>query len=391
MFDKIFKSNQEVQNNQEIKTDALNSNKDELLLFEDNQNDYDGNIAIKRQNKINEIGVSTFNSLKSFLKQNNLTDDEKLKLISTVKDLKNNHSFDVAHVSGQLTPTRLNLFPGSVKNKLLKKLINKSNPDFNEKEIINILKNGQADFEKIRQLTAKGNQEKQAQDKEKQERINNFETKGNKNELITVEGPMLIIETHAKDDQDGLNNINQLLPQDINKQMLKINYQENVNARAEGQLADNSGYTEITDSSGRISEAYLGEIFNDSENASIVLTGGNVRGCLSESLKNCLDGVLKSQLKSADIHVILDRCYDASVYDDVAENNLPFSVAQSLKNKANIEMYLDQKIQDVYEKDSDEAKRIKLFLWSKLEKFSNKVNDSVALAKVRQSINKKPL
>lgn len=393
MFDKIFNNKEKVSQQEKVKeTPYINS--EELSLFKNTDNSYegyDGNRALKRQKLINEIGYATFKSVKNFSEQNKLTDQQIASLLNIVKDFKLNHSFDVAQVNGEITPTRIKLFPGTVKNRLLKMMANEQLTEFDQKEIANLLKNGKKDFEQVVEETTKENENKKLQESEKQERIKNFETQGNKSEMITTDGPMLIVETHNNSNVDILSNVNKAVPEDINKALLKINYQEGLNARKDNEKPVDLSRHEITDSSGRIGENYLSEFFKQNENASVVLTGGNLRGCLSESLKNCVSGILKNHVQNADIHVLLDNCYDNNSYDGIGEKNSPVEMIKSLKDKVNIEIYLDEKIQDVYENDNQDVKKVKLFLWSQLEKFASTINDKVSLAKVRQSINKKPL
>ncbi len=394
MFDKIFNNKENVSKKQENVAEAPNINSEELSLFkntDDSYEGYDGNRALKRQKLINEIGYATFKSVKNFSEQNKLTDQQIASLLNIVKDFKLNHSFDVAQVNGEITPTRIKLFPGTVKNRLLKMMANEQLTEFDQKEIANLLKNGKKDFEQVVELTTKENENKKLQESEKQERIKNFETQGNKSEMITTDGPMLVVETHNNSNVDILNNVNKAVPEDINKSLLKINYQEGLNARKDNEMPADLSRHEITDSSGRIGENYLSEFFKQNENASVVLTGGNLRGCLSESLKNCVSEILKNHVQNADIHVLLDNCYDNNSYDGIGEKNSPVEMIKSLKDKVNIEIYLDEKIQDVYENDNQDVKKVKLFLWSQLEKFASTINDKVSLAKVRQSINKKPL
>ena len=292
MFDKIFNINKEdVSKKQENVTETPYINSEELSLFkntDDSYEGYDGNRALKRQKLINEIGYATFKSVKNFSEQNKLTDQQIASLLNIVKDFKLNHSFDVAQVNGKITPTRIKLFPGTVKNRLLKMMANEQLTEFDQKEIANLLKNGKKDFEQVVKETTKENENKKLQESEKQERIKNFETQGNKSEMITTDGPMLIVETHNNSNVDILNNVNKAVPEDINKSLLKINYQEGLNARKENEKPSDLSRHEITDSSGRIGENYLSEFFKQNENASVVLTGGNLRGCLSESLKNCV-------------------------------------------------------------------------------------------------------
>lgn len=391
MFDKIFNNKENVSKKQENVAETPNINSEELLLFKNANASYDGNTALKRQKLINEIGYPTFKSVKNFSEQNKLADQEIINLLNIVKDFKQNHSFDIAQVNGEITPTRINLFPGTIKNRLLKMMANQKITEFDQKEIVNLLKNGKKDFEQVVDVTAKENENKKLQESEKQERIKNFEAQGNKSEMITTDGPMLIVETHNDSNVDILSNVNKVVPEDINKSLLKIKYHEGLNARKENEKPSDLSRHEITDSSGRIGEKYLSEIFKQNEKASIVLTGGHMRGCLSESLKNCLTGVMKSEVKEADIHVLLSECYDSSVYDGVGEKNSPVEMIKNLRSKTNVEIYLDEKIQDVYENDNQDVKKVKLFLWSQLEKFASTINDKVSLAKVRQSINKKPL
>ncbi|MBU2263710.1 hypothetical protein KJ797_00010 [Patescibacteria group bacterium] len=352
---------------------------------------YDGNKALEREQWLENADLGTIKLLSDLHKKNSVKYSKAniARVLSTLDDFKSNHDFDIRYVTGTILKTRLNLFPPTIKEKIIDDILSGKIDNYDEKYLTKIIQGEKDYLEKIKYTTKRDKENYLIRENNRKARVSNFEKGGtSKQENLTTECPALIIETHADSEfsNGALENINQNLPQDINRQLLRINYQEGVIAK-ENELQDNTPqeYQEITDRSGEIGEEFLKHFIKSGEKANIVLTGGNLRGCLSSSIESIINSIEKNKPEQVDINIPLDKVYDDDSYDQ--KGKFPTDLLKS-KHKLFVEIYKDGNIVDVSSLAETEGKtRVRLFLWSKTENFSRKLKDSLEIKKIRESIS----
>jgi hypothetical protein len=352
---------------------------------------YDGNKALERERWLENADLGTINLLSVLHKKDSTkySKESIARVLSTFDDFKSNHDFDIRYVTGRIPKTRLNLFPPTIREKIIDDILSGKINNYDEKYLAKIIRGGKEYLEKIKYTTKRDRENCLIRENNRKARVSDFEKGGtSKQESLTTECPALIIETHADSEfsNGALENINQNLPQDINRQLLRINYQEGVIAK-ENELQDNTPqtYQEITDRSGEIGEEFLKHFIRSGEKVNIVLTGGNLRGCLSSSIESIINSIEKNKPEQVDINILLDKVYDDDSYDQ--KGKFPTDLLKS-KHKLFFEIYKDGNIVDVSSPTATEGKtRVRLFLWSKTENFSRKLIDSLEIKKIRESIS----
>ncbi len=353
--------------------------------------EYDGNEAFKRERWLKSTDLNTIELLSDLHKKdkNKYSDENIAQVLSTLDDFKLNHDFDIKYVSGRLKKTSLNLFPPTIREQIISDIISGKLRNYDENYFEKIIQGGKKYLEKIKYTTKHDREMQLSSERNRQVRISEYMKREDKDqEIITTECPILIIETHADREfsNNALEDVDEKLPPEINRQLLRINYQEGVSAVDEHQDYESQDYNEITDRSGEIGEDFLKHFIKNGERANIVLTGGNLRGCLSSSIESIVSFIEKNKPEQVDINIPLDKTYDNDSYDE--KGKLPTDLLRS-RHKLFVEIYKDGNLIDVSSPNPDkEQTRVRLFLWSRSENFFSKQKDSIGIKKIRESISK---
>ncbi|OGJ52183.1 hypothetical protein A2335_04035 [Candidatus Peregrinibacteria bacterium RIFOXYB2_FULL_32_7] len=349
---------------------------------------YDGNKAFEREKYLKNVDLNTLNLLSNLHKTDKVkySKENIVRVLSVLEDFKLNHDFDIKYVSGRVKRTRQRPFPPIIKQKIIDDILSGKLSSYDENYFIRNIHGGKASLDKIKHTTRQDRENRLISERNKQARLSIFEERNSIEKLLTIECPVLVIETHAEGESVGvLEKVNDNLPTNINRQLLRISYQEGVSVANNGSQHEKSGkYQEITDRSGEIGEDILGEVIKDGESANVILTGGNLRGCLSSSLESITKSIEQNQPTQVDIHILLDEVYDNGSYDGIGMLPTDF-----LKSKSNfsVEIYEDGKITDVSLSDPSKP-RVRLYLWSKSEDFYEELRDSLETSqesKLRQT------
>jgi 6-phosphogluconolactonase/glucosamine-6-phosphate isomerase/deaminase len=358
---------------------------------------YDGNKALARDAWLKNADLETLNLLAKLHKKDGkkYSRENIAHVLAVFQKLKDSHDLDVTYITGRVNRTRLKIFPPTNIEQIINDIVSGEFDQYDEKYLIKHIEGGKKEYlEKIKYQTRYWKKMKEENEIRRQDRVAKFKEKGGSNqELLTTECPMVIVETHPINKfANALEAVNKNIPTDINRHLLKINYQEGINAaQSEGQTANLQDYQEITDRSGVIGENFLKQILKKGEKANFVLTGGNLRGCFSASLESIIKINDQENTKQVDIHIPLDKCYDNPGYDDLSTSNmLPTDLLKS-KSRTAFEIYKDGEIIDVSTLDAAKDKtRVRLYLWSKSENFSQKLKDSLEIKKIKELVNKLP-
>lgn len=355
-----------------------------------NSQPYDGNEALAREPWLENTDPETIKLLSILYNENKLKySKEKIaQALATLKEFRSVHDFDIKYITGKPSPTRLNLFPPTIKTTIIKDILSGSFSTFDEKYLSRKIQGGKEQLEKIKNTTKRDKENQARKEKNRLTRVSEFEESGlGSQELLTTECPTLIVETHADNNfsKGALENIDQTLPSDIDRKLLRINYQEGFSMEENDfRNAKPSAYQEITDRSGEIKEEFLAPFIKEDAEVNIVLTGGNLRGCLSASLESIIAAIEKNKPAQVDLHLLLDKTYDDSSYDQIGQ--FPTDLLKS-KSKLSVEIYKDGNIIDVSASNTTKAKtRVRLYLWSSSENFSQKLADSLDIKKLREEL-----
>jgi len=353
--------------------------------------DYDGNEAFKREQWLKSTDLNTIKLLSDLHKKdkNKYSDENIAQVLSTLDDFKSNHDFDIKYVSGRLKKTRLNLFPPTIREQIISDIISGKLRNDDENYFEKIIQGGKEYLEKIKYTTKRDREMRLASERNRQARVSEYmKNEGKDQEIITTECPTLIIETHADREfsNSALEDVDGKLPPEIDRRLLRINYQEGVSAVDEHQDNEPQNYNEITDRSGEIGEDFLKHVIKNGEKTNIILTGGNLRGCLSSSIESIANFIEKNKPEQIDMNILLDKTYDNDSYDE--KGKLPTDLLRS-RHKLFVEIYKDGNLIDVSSPNPDkEQTRIRLFLWSRSENLFSKQKDSIGIKKIRESISK---
>jgi len=355
-----------------------------------NSQPYNGNEALAREQWLKNTDPDTVNLLSTLHNKNKVRYSKETiaQALATLEEFKSNHDFDIKYISGRPKSTRLKLFPPTIKEKIIKDILSGSFSIFDEAYLSRNIQGGKEQLERIKNTTRRDKENQARKEKNRLTRVSEFEKSGLGNqELLTTECPILIIETHADHSfsKGALENTAQALPSDIDRKLLRINYQEgSLVKETEFQNDKPSVYQELTDRSGDIREDFLAHSIKKGAEANIVLTGGNLRGCLSSSIESITASIEKNTPAQVDLHLLLDKIYDDESYDQIGK--FPTDLLKS-KTKFSVEIYQDGNIIDVSAPNSNEDKiRVRLYLWSKSENFSQKLADSLEIKKIREKI-----
>lgn len=351
--------------------------------------DYDGNTALAREKWLETVDLPT---LELFLDLHR-KDPEKYsktqiaRVLSVLEGFRNDHDFDLYFVSGRVKQTRFNLFPETKKQKIIDDIIAGRLTQYDEKYFAKIVGGGEAYLRKI-QNGVKIRREIRSSEHLRQEAdLAAFkETGASKEELLTSECPIVTIETHADDQYSSgaLERVHQALPLELHQQSIRIRQREGalMNTKGKLQVGDHQ-IQEIDDRNGNIGEDVLRGIIKQGEKADIVLTGGNLRGCLMETVDSVAKSMDTHEPSHVDLHFLLDQIYDNPSYDDF--HRFPTNTLR--KVKFFLEIYHDGNPIDVSAGEMDQEKtRVRVYFWSRSEEFYGKIKNSLAIKKLREEI-----
>ena len=382
---------------------------EDYLELDHRSGDYDGNKAFEREKWLETADLSALNMLRDLHKlgKENSPLDKKsrerfakryskeniIRALSVLEDFKENHDFSLGYVSGKIKKTRFNLFPPTIREKITNDIVDGKLTDFDEAYFTVILSRGKKSLEEIGRAVRAKKEKRRQREERKQERLSKFKETANAHEPLNTEGPLLVIETHAGGSfARALEETKDALPENLSPQLLRIKYQEGTSAAEKERQAGETAayqedYNEITDRSGGIGDKFLKRIAKEGEKANFILTGGNLRGCLSSSLESIVESIRNNRPAQADIHIPLDKTYDNASYDDIALSKFP---TDFLKAKSGIytEIYKDGELIDLSPAEKEEHDiRVRLYLWSKLEILSEKLKNAAELKKIREKIS----
>jgi hypothetical protein len=197
--------------------------------------------------------------------------------------------------------------------------------------------------------------------------------------LILNDGIVSLVNIHGL---RKLEDINAQFPEDFKRQIIEVDYQENTSSSNAEEItgevasADHSKIIQMPDASGKVNPDFLKKLFEQNNQASFVMTGGNLRGCFLESLRGILDAASKVEHSKVDFHVPLDRCYDDEVYDKITNfKNLPDAISRVVST--NSEIYQNGELVNAIGPDDQLDSQFRFYLWDKAELMINKIKSQL--------------
>jgi hypothetical protein len=123
----------------------------------------------------------------------------------------------------------------------------------------------------------------------------------------------------------------------------------------------------ISDRDGSIPLTVLEQFVSKEGRISIILTGGNIRGCLSETLSSVMTVVEQQQATQVDVHYPLEATYDNTSYDSQRFNRFPTKHVITRYKKGGptactYQTYLDGQLTDASEQQRPPVLRV--YLWT---------------------------
>lgn len=339
-------------------------------------NKFDGNHALARERLLLNADLRVLD----YLAERHQKDPKKFsraviaRVLQGIEKLKNDYGIDIQYISGSLPRPRGKIVAQPIFSRII--------DDLATGQVTMPVQNYFTRFvhpdtlRKIIHTTEYWQEMKASNSRRHQERVAEFKEGGHdRDPLLGSEGPMLVLETHAGRDADYLTPIAEELPEDIDVRLLRINYNERT-TNEQPKNVGGSKLSEVNDASGYINQEYLRSIIKPDEKGTVVLTGGNLRGCLSTTFESVIKAVNEQRPAQVDVIFLLDLCYDNVSYDRPeyttdSNNRFPTTLLRRQARNLSIEIYLDGQLQDC--NFQPDCPRVRLFLWSKHDIFSKKI------------------
>lgn len=207
---------------------------------------------------------------------------------------------------------------------------------------------------------------------------------GKEKEPFQLDVPVNIFSIHSKHG-DLVDDIGSHLSQDIDKNLIEVGYQENINNGDMESSNEDDKTIRLVDSSGKIDKNLISSLINNQDTASFTMFGGNLRGCFLSALDSVLlNRDVKEKLKKLDIHIPLDKCYDDDVYKKITGYDDIQSAIQDRMLKENSELYEDRQLVSTTGKPEEPDSKYRFYLWNDSEIMESEMNNQVELEKLRK-------
>lgn len=209
-------------------------------------------------------------------------------------------------------------------------------------------------------------------DKSREERRRELISLGkDKEPLILEDGSVNLVDVHGIR-PDNQEDINENLPEGLERNLIEVAYGEKTSSdkRDETEEESDSEKIRMVDASGKINSDFLKTTLSQNEKSSFIMTGGNLRGCLLESLGGIIAEARKIPSSKVDFHVPYDKCYDDNVYEKITKfSNLPEAIMKTVAD--NSEIYENGELTGAIGSKDDINSKFRFYFWDKAEEMTS--------------------